>query len=110
MAPLRDFNDLAAKLPAEARERARHRANQMRAEMLLAEIRKQQSLTQAEVAVALGIAEPSPAKADGADDMPLSTLRRLVASMGLQLDVAVVLADGRRVNLTQSQPNQATDA
>jgi hypothetical protein len=30
--------------------------------------------------------------------------------MGLPLDVAVVLADGRRVNLTQSQPNQATDA
>ena len=47
------------------------------------------------------IKQPSLSKMEAADDMQLSTLRKLVAAMGLQLDVAVVLADGRRVSLTQ---------
>ena len=55
MPKTRNFNDLAAKLPQEVRDRADARAREMRAEMLLSEIRKQQELTQVEVAAALGI-------------------------------------------------------
>lgn len=97
----RDFDDLAAKLPVDVRERARKQADEMRAEILLAEIRKQQSLTQAEIAAALGVKQLPASTLETADEMQLSTLRRLVAAMGLHLDVAVVLADGRRINLTQ---------
>ena len=104
MATFRDFNDLAARLPAEVRERADRRARAMQAEMLLSEIRKHQEMTQAEVAAALGIRQPSLSRMEAADDMQLSTLRRLVQALGLRLDVAVVLADGRRVSLTQFAP------
>lgn len=97
----RNLDTLRAKMSPEARRKADRLAAELRAEMLLSEIRKQQELTQEEVAAALGIKQPSLSKMESADDMQLSTLRRLTGAMGLRLDVAVVFADGRRVSLTQ---------
>lgn len=101
MTQTRNLQTLRATMSPQALAEADRQTRDLRAEMLLSEIRKQQELTQAMVARTLGITQPSLSKMEVADDMQLSTLRRLVAALGLELDVAVVFADGRRVDLTQ---------
>ena len=74
-------------MPAQVRTRADAAANEIMAEMLLAEIRKFMGLTQEQLASALGVTQPSLSKLENQDDMQVSTLRRLVEALGGQLEI-----------------------
>ncbi len=90
----RNFRELEEKMPLESRKRADALANEMMAEMLLAEIRKFVGLTQEELASKLGITQPSLSKLENQDDMQLTTLQRLVKALGGELEIVVHLPRG----------------
>ncbi len=76
------------RLPPEywaARARAKARANELMAEMFLAEVRRSGGVTQDEWAETDGITQPTMAELDSHEDMPISTLRRLVRALGGEL-------------------------
>jgi transcriptional regulator with XRE-family HTH domain len=90
----RNFSELEAKMTPERRARAKARAKEMMAEMLLAEIRKLVGRTQEEVAAMLGIKQPSLSKLEAQDDMQISTLRRLIEALGGELELIAHLPGG----------------
>jgi len=53
----------------------------------LSEVRKLTGKSQRQVADALGIKQPSLSKLEGQTDMQISTLRKIVAALGGELDV-----------------------
>lgn len=90
------FKDLEAKMSPQSRTRAKVRAKEMMAEMLLAEIRKAVGLTvtQEQLADALGIKQPSLSKLESQDDMQISTLQRLIQALGGELELIAHLPGG----------------
>ena len=90
----RNFRELEAKMSPESRARSDTLANEMMAEMLLAELRKFVGLTQEQLALKLGIAQPSLSKLENQDDMQISTLRRLIEALGGELEVIARLPRG----------------
>ena len=68
--------------------------------MLLAELRKHTGRTATVVAAELGVGDATLAEYEAGDDMPISTLRRLVAALGGELDLVVHLPD-RNIRLNQ---------
>ena len=71
----RNFKELEAKMKPESLARAKARAKEMMAEMLLAEIRQAAGLTQEELAASLGIKQPTLSRLESQDDMQISTPR-----------------------------------
>jgi DNA-binding transcriptional regulator YiaG len=65
----RRFSELTAKLPAARKERIATRANELRAEMALAELRQARALSQGELARVLGVKQPAVAKLEKRADM-----------------------------------------
>jgi transcriptional regulator with XRE-family HTH domain len=90
----RNFRELEAKMPPEVVARARARAKDTLAEMLLAELRKHAGLTQEEVAAKLGIRQPSLSKLESQDDMQLTTLNRLIEALGGKLELIAHMPGG----------------
>lgn len=90
----RSFKELEAKMAPASVARARARAKEMMAEMLLAEIRKEVGLTQADLAASLGIKQPSLSKLESQGDMQISTLRRLIEALGGELELIAHLPGG----------------
>ena len=86
----------------ESLARAKARAKELMAEMLLAEIRRAVGLTQEQVAASLGIKQPSLSRLESQDDMQISTLRRLVAALGGELEIIAHLPGGA-IRITQFQ-------
>lgn len=84
-------------------------AKDIMAEMLLAEVRKSVGLTQEELAVALGITQPSLSKLENQDDMQVSTLHRLIQALGGQLEIIAHLPRGdiRILQFNQTMANQS---
>jgi len=98
----RNFKELEANMRPESLPRAKARAKEMMAEMLLAEIRRAVGLTQEQVAASLGIKQPSLSRLESQDDMQISTLRRLVAALGGELEIIAHLPGGA-IRITQFQ-------
>lgn len=96
----KNFKELEAKMKPEARTRARARAQEMIAEMLLAEIRQAAGLTQEELARALGIKQPTLSRLESQHDIQISTLERLVRALGGELEVIAHLPSGT-IRITQ---------
>ncbi len=71
----------------ESRARAKARAKEMTAKMLLAEIRQAAGMTQEEVAASLGIKQPTLSRMESQDDMQVGTLQRLVQALGGELEI-----------------------
>jgi len=90
----RNFNELEEKMPPERLARAKVRAREAMAEMLLTESRKEVGLTQEDLAKALGIKQPSLSKLESQGDMQTSTLHRLVAALGGELELIAHLPGG----------------
>jgi len=74
--------------------RARAKAKEMMAEMLLAEIRRLTGQTQEEVAAILGIKQPTLSRLEAQDDMQISTLNRLIEALGGKLELIAHLPGG----------------
>lgn len=88
------FSELEARMSQESRIRAQGRAKEMMAEMLLAEVRKAVGFTQADLAAALGIKQPTLSRLESQDDMQISTLRRLIQALGGELEIIAHLPGG----------------
>jgi predicted transcriptional regulator len=87
-------------MPPESLIRVKARAKEMMAEMLLAEIRRAVGLTQEELAATLGIQQPSLSRLEAQDDRQISTLRRLIAALGGELEIIAHLPGGA-IRITQ---------
>ena len=96
----KNFRELEAKMRPESLARAKLRAKEMMAEMLLAEIRQAAGLTQEQVAANLGVKQPTLSRIESQDDMQLSTLQRLVRALGGELEIIAHLP-GQDVRIRQ---------
>lgn len=95
MAGHRNINVLRAKMGPQRVARAKARAKEMQAEMLLAELRKLEGVTQVELAEKLGIRQSAVSQLEQQDDMQISTLQRLVKALGGVLEITVRLPGGK---------------
>jgi transcriptional regulator with XRE-family HTH domain len=75
-------------------ERGQQRAREMLSDMLLSEVRKLAGKSQREVADALGIRQPSYSKLERQSEMQISTLQRIVAALGGELNLVLRLPKG----------------
>ena len=62
--------------------------------MLLEELRKVESLSQAELARRMGVSQPVIARLEAQDDVQISTLQRLVHALGGVLEITAKLPSG----------------
>ncbi len=76
------------------RGRAAKRTTELLGELLVSELRQLAGKSQREIAVALGIKQPSIAKIEKQDDMQISTLRRIVEALGGELEVVARFPKG----------------
>jgi transcriptional regulator with XRE-family HTH domain len=84
----KSFDELVKRTTTRrTRDRADRRYRELLGELLLSEVRKLAGKSQREVALALGIKQPSLSKLEGQSDMQISTLRRIVTALGGELDV-----------------------
>jgi DNA-binding XRE family transcriptional regulator len=88
------FENLEKQMDPERLARAKTRAKEVMAEMLLAEIRKEAGLTQQDIAKTIGIQQPSLSKLESQDDMQISTLQRLIHALGGQLELIAHMPGG----------------
>ncbi len=88
--------------PKRIRSKAARRTRELLGELLLSELRKLRGKSQREVAKALGIKQPSLSKLENQSDMQISTLRRIVAALGGELEVVAKFPQGR-VRMDQFQ-------
>jgi predicted transcriptional regulator len=98
----RDFRELEAKMQPQSLARAKVRAKEMMAEMLLAQVRKAVGLTQEDLAASLGIKQPTLSRLESQNDMQISTLRCLIQALGGQLEIIAHMPGGD-IRLTQFQ-------
>lgn len=94
MAGHKPFSKLVSQMSSERQSRVRSRTKSMLAEMLLSEARQFSGMTQKELARALGITQPSLSKMESQSDMQISTLKRLVESLGGELELIAHLPQG----------------
>ena len=89
------FDELVRRTTTKkAQQRAAVRAQELLGELLLSEIRKLAGKSQREVAEELGIKQPSLSKLEKQSDMQISTLRRIVAHLGGELEVVAKFPNG----------------
>lgn len=92
------FRELLAKETTEVQAQVAAQVEDMRREVGLSQLREELSLSQTQVAAAMGIKQPSVAKMEQPDNDPrLSTLKRYVAALGGELSLDVTLPSGKRV-------------
>ena len=87
------FRDLLDRMPMQRRERIRDRAEAIRIEMALQDLRRSRSLTQEGLAEELGLNQSALSKMEHQQDMYISTLRRLVGAMGGKLKLVAEFPD-----------------
>jgi len=88
------FTNLEKKISPERLARAKTKAKEIMAEMLLTEIRKEAGFTQEDIAETIGIKQPSLSKLESQGDMQVSTLQRLVKALGGQLELIAHMPGG----------------
>src|SRR5471030_2252250 len=82
----------------ESRKKIMARVEELRQEIGLSQLREELNMSQTQLAVALGVKQPTVAKMEQPDNDPrLSTLKRYVAALGGELSLDVTLPDGKRV-------------
>ncbi len=106
MAGHRKFSTLRDKMTPAQRERASARVNELQTEMLLSELRKVSGKTQQEVADALGITQPGLSKMEKQADMQITTLDRIIQSLGGKLEIVAHMPNADVV-LTQFMSRSA---
>jgi len=89
----RSFNELRAAMPPERRLRNVEAAKAMLHAMTLADLRQAREKTQADLARALDVGQPSVAKLEGRADMYVSNLRRYVEALGGKLEITARFPD-----------------
>lgn len=96
------FEKLENKMNPKTVTRAKQKAKNIMAEMLLAEIRKETGFTQLDIAKAIGIKQPTLSKLESQQDMQISTLKKLIQALGGQLELTAHFPRGD-IKITQFQ-------
>jgi DNA-binding XRE family transcriptional regulator len=92
----KSFDDLVKRTTTRrTRQRAARRTQELLGQLLLSEVRKLAGKSQRQVALKLGIRQPSLSKLEKQSDMQVSTLRRIVAALGGELEVIARFPRGR---------------
>lgn len=89
------FSDLVAKMPPEARARARAKTQDMLAALPLDELREARELTQEHLAKILNKDQSAVSKMERRADMYVSTLQDFVKAMGGELEICAVFPEGK---------------
>lgn len=91
----KSFDDLVKRTTNKrTRDKAARRTRELLGELLLSEIRHSAGRSQRQVADLLGIKQPSLSKLEKQKDMQISTLRKLVAALGDELEVLARFPQG----------------
>jgi very-short-patch-repair endonuclease len=90
----RKFEELRSRMTPEQRRRSQEKAERLRAEMPLAELREARRLTQETLAGMLGNRQAAVSKIERRTDMYVSTLRRYVEALGGELDIIARFPEG----------------
>jgi transcriptional regulator with XRE-family HTH domain len=93
MAGRRSFADLRSRMSPESQARAAAKAEQLREEMDLTELRRAHQLSQEELAQELHVGQAAVAKLEKRTDMYVSTLRRIIEAMGGELEIVARFRD-----------------
>jgi DNA-binding XRE family transcriptional regulator len=88
------FDKLRQSMSHESQKRVQKKLFQLRQEMALAEVRKAQSLTQAELAEMLHIKQAALARLENRTDMYISSLRKYITALGGELDIVARFPEG----------------
>ncbi len=97
----RNFNELRSRMSPQRRAKNEQRVRDDLTEMLLKEVRRLAGLTQEQVADSMGITQSALSRLEGQDDMYVSTLQRIVESLGGKLEIIADMPDGKRVSVSQ---------
>ncbi len=90
----RKFSELTKKMSARDRAEIKARSAKLLAELPLEQLRSALSLTQTNMAQALGVNQSAVSKIEKRTDMYLSTLRSYVEAMGGSLEIQAIFPDG----------------
>lgn len=92
------LKELMAKQSPESQAHIAEKVEEMRQAIALSMLREELNMSQAELAKAMGVKQPTIAKMEQADNDPrLSTLKRYVAALGGELSIDVKLPTGKRI-------------
>jgi transcriptional regulator with XRE-family HTH domain len=90
----RPFAELTRKFTPKRKARVAARVAELKAEMVLIELRQARRCTQQELARALKVNQPAVAKLEKRTDMYVSNLRRYVEALGGQLEITAKFPEG----------------
>jgi DNA-binding XRE family transcriptional regulator len=89
------FDELVKRTTTKrTRNLAAKRTRELLGELLISEVRKLRGKSQRQVAHELGIKQPSLSKLEKQSDMQISTLQRIVAALGGELEVVAKFPKG----------------
>ena len=94
MAGHTNFEVLRAKMTPQQRKASARKLVELKAEMLLAELRKHSGMTQQELANILGIKQPTLSAREKQDDMEIGTLKSMIEAMGGHLEINAIMPGG----------------
>ena len=94
----KNLKQLLSERSLESQGRITHMAEEMLLEVRLQALREQLALSQAEVAKAMGISQPSVVAIEQrGNDIKLSTMKRYIEAMGGKLRLNVEMPDGKHM-------------
>ena len=92
------YKELLAKQSPESQQRIKDKVEASRQKVVLSQLREELSMSQTELAQAIGVSQPTIAKMERPENAPrLSTLKRYVAALGGELSINITLPTGKRV-------------
>lgn len=92
------YKELLAKQSPESQQRIKEKVEALRQEVVLSQLREELSISQTELAQAIGVSQPTIAKMERPENDPrLSTLKRYVSALGGELSIDITLPTGKRV-------------
>jgi transcriptional regulator with XRE-family HTH domain len=94
MAGHRSFKELTKSFSSERKVRVAARANALKKEMALHELRQARQLSQEELARELKVGQPAVAKLERRTDMYVSNLRRYIEALGGSLEITARFPEG----------------
>ena len=105
----KSIRELVAALPQGRREKVKADAHRMAAEMIaesdsLEALRKAHGKTQAQVAETLGIKQNAVSQLESRTDLYISTLKRYVGALGVELEISLKTKKGVRIPLPNFRP------
>jgi len=97
----RNYQELRAKLSAQAQTASAVERGRLLEEMSLHQLRKARELTQSKIAQDLHMGQGDVSKLEHRTDMYVSTLTSYLQAVGADLEIHAVFPDGRTVKITQ---------